>query len=131
MNEPAKIPSRFGLHWTHWFGAAIILFILVVTLVTVFNTLGLETLQGTGVVLEKRVIPQHQSYQTQKVGNTNLVRTVTVPEQYQIDLRIDEMETTTNLEKSVYDQLEVGDNVRVRYQKPRLQRSPLVTEVSR
>ena len=75
---------------------------------------------GTATVTGKEYREAHQTYATQPVGKTNLVRSQTVPEMYILKLEIHGKPTiAARSKKSIYNAVRAGDAVEVTYQRRR------------
>jgi hypothetical protein len=93
--------------------------------------LGLSDRPGTAIVRGKQHRQAHATYANQRVGNTTISRSQTVPAMDLLDLEIEGQPATAAVEKSIFDAVRTNDRVEVTYQQRRLTGALQVTSVRR
>jgi hypothetical protein len=84
------------------------------------DSFGLPQKTGTGVVISKEHVPSKKTYRTDYIaGRARAIPQVT-PDLYVIKFRMGSEETSTAVDRSVFDAANNGDRVAVSYQETRL-----------
>lgn len=89
------------------------------------------TKSATAVVTGKQFAKGSTTYHTTMVGNQNLVQADRNPDAYVLLFDLEGEHTGGAVSRELYDALQPGDSVRVRFRRTRLSNRILVTDVSR
>jgi len=95
-----------------------------------FDGLGLETERATATVMDKQHVARGEAPMVDIVGGRPWVRSQETPETFLLRLRLDDAEFYAPVTRSVFDQTNRGETVRVQYQRRRISGTLEVVEVS-
>jgi hypothetical protein len=112
-------------------GAVVLAALAVYFVFMAVDGMGLSDQSGTAVVVGKQYRKSHETYTTERFGDTNVTRPSTVPEMYILELTIDGKPAAAAVEKSLFDAATTDDRMTVTYQRRRLTGTLQVTGVSR
>jgi hypothetical protein len=87
--------------------------------------------QGEAQVTGKQVTPASTTYVTEAVGGRTYTKPRYNPEAYVVALKLAGEATGAAVSQQLYESLQPGDRVRVKYQRTRLTKRVLVTDLSR
>ncbi len=91
----------------------------------------LATKSAATVVTGKQFAKGSTTYHTVVVGNQNLVQGDQNPDAYILTFDVDGEHTIGAVSRELYDSLQPGDSVRVKFRRTRLSHRLVVTDVSR
>ena len=93
--------------------------------------LGLGESRDSAVVVGKSYRAAGKTYVTERIGNQNLVVPHATPEAYLLDLTLRGDSAQAAVERTLFEALQAGDTVSVRYQRRRLTGRTQVVGVDR
>jgi hypothetical protein len=92
---------------------------------------GLETHQASAVVTGKHFTPGSTTYRTNTVGGRAVTQSDRNPDVYMVTFDLEGVSSGGLVGQELYESLEAGEPVRVRFRRTRLSNQVVVTEVSR
>jgi hypothetical protein len=96
------------------------------------DRIGLETHETDGRITTKQFAQGSTTYNTNIVAGRAWTQSSQNPDQYMVSLELDGDVTTGGfVDKQMYESLQPGERVRVKYQRTRFSNKLMVTEVSR
>jgi hypothetical protein len=118
MNVANAIPS--SARFMPIFGAIILAGVALYYGFIAVDTLGLGDVTGLASVVGKQYVKPGTSYQSEPIGGVTITKSVQKPEIYLLKLNLTNHQTFAAVDKSLYDSLNLNDQVRVSYQRRRL-----------
>lgn len=120
-------PSPF----VYLFPAAALAAVLLYFAYGAVDRAGLETSQANVVVTGKHVTPGSTTYRTSTAGGRTLTRAERNPDVYVVTFELEGVPSGGVVSRELYESLDAGAPVRVRFRRTRLSGRVLVTELSR
>lgn len=102
------------------FGAIILFCVAIYFLLLAIDSLGLEEKKTQVKVISKGYKQAGKTYITQIVANRPIVLPQVKPEMYILGVEIQGREIECVVDKSLFDRIEVGEEIQVLYQKRRI-----------
>lgn len=120
-------PSRFII----LFGAAVLIGVASYYLFMLIDGAGLPDIEGTAIVHGKEYREAGTTYTTQKIGDRMQTIPQSTAEMYVLSLEIEGVKTEAAVDKKLYEEIQMGEQVKVIYQRRRLLGSLQVLKVTR
>ncbi|HEX7241520.1 MAG TPA: hypothetical protein VF263_14680 [Longimicrobiaceae bacterium] len=124
---PPQGPSPF----VYFFQAAVLGAVLLYFAYGAVDRVGLETYQATARVTGKQTTPGSTTYHTNVVGGRALTQAERNPDVYMVTFELEGVATGGLVRRELYESLDADDPVHVRFQRTRLSKRILVTDLSR
>ena len=127
-----QIPMQAGSQSSNFMvilGGVIVAGVLIYSVFMAINNLGLQKKEGLATVVGKGYREAGRTYITQVVGKRTLTIPQTTPEMYILKLDIGGRQTEYAASRSLHNELNAGDKVRVAYQRKRITGSLQVLDV--
>jgi len=118
MDSMSSSPS--SSNFMYLFGAIILVCVAIYFLLLAIDSLGLEEKKTQAKVSSKGYKQAGKTYITQIVANRPIVLPQVKPEMYILEVEIQGRKIECVVDKSLFDRIEVGEEVQVLYQKRRI-----------
>lgn len=125
---PPEAPNPFVIYA---FPAIALVAVLLYFVYGAVNRVGLDTYQGEARVTGKQLTPGSTTYTTEVVAGRSWTKANQNPDAYVVQLDLDGEATGGMVSQQLYESLQAGERVRVRFSRTRLTKRILVTDVSR
>ncbi len=112
--------SPSSSNFMYLFGAIILFCVAIYFLLLAIDSLGLEEKKTQVKVISKGYKQAGKTYITQIVANRPIVLPQVKPEMYILGVEIQGREIECVVDKSLFDRIEVGEEIQVLYQKRRI-----------
>lgn len=89
-------------------------------IITAIDSWFMPTLEGSGKIYDKSVVPAHTTITYMKVGNSTIPIVTKHPDAYYVDIEIDGRKDSVGVKKKYYKDVQMGTIVNCKYNLGRL-----------